>query len=97
MRSVRSCSDASWGLRTDPGLCHVQYPATLSADRIRRHIIQCRVTLHGRLDQMPTAYIDTVCLILQFIAEILVDAHILAVKSTQRDLRSRYSGYFAGK
>ena len=37
---------------------------------------------------MPTAYIDTVCLILQFIAEILVDAHILAVKSAQRDLRS---------
>ena len=37
---------------------------------------------------MTAAYINTICLILQFIAEILVDAHILAVKSAQRDLRS---------
>ena len=37
---------------------------------------------------MTAAYIDTVCFILQFITEILVDAHILAVKSSQRDLRS---------
>ena len=67
-------------------VCHVQYPAALSANRIRRHIIQRRVTLYGRLYQMTATYINTICLILQFIAEILVDAHILAVKSAQRDL-----------